>query len=212
MDLDHILSNRYRIQKALGSENLGAIAVSIYLAENLEIPIIPKPLCVVYYWQVAEKNEIEQDAIATKIYEIGQSYSLAPKVHGFFKEEDYCCVVREYLEGYAYLEEFHRIVKDGSITNKPSEGLGISTIKALPIAQSLVKSLAQIPIKLNRRQLLTHGSAAIAGFALALILDKAKPEPKPITIVESPTIPEPPRDPILRKDKAFRDDFGNSIG
>ena len=221
MDLDHILSNRYRLQNALGREQIGAIAISIYLAENLEIPIISKPLCVIYYWQVTEQDAIDHEAIATKLYEVGQNYTLAPKVYGFFREEDHCCVVREYLEGYAYLEEFHRIVKDGNIANidepsnksadKSSKDSEISTIQALPIAQSLVKSLAQIPIKLNRRQLLTHGSAAIAGFALALILDESKPEPKPIAIVESPPIPEPPRDPISRKDKAFRDDFGNGI-
>jgi formylglycine-generating enzyme required for sulfatase activity len=220
MDLDHILSNRYCIQTALGSEQIGAIAVSIYLAENLEIPAIPKPLCVIYYWQVAEKNEIDPEAIATKLYEIGQSYTLAPKVQAFFKEEDYYCLVREYLEGYAYLDEFQRIVKDDLIAkatkdappNNSSQDSGISTIKALAIAQSIVKSLTQIPIKLNRRQLLTHGGAAIAGFALALIIiGKPKPQHKPIVIAESPQIPEPPRDPITRKDKAFRDDLGNGI-
>lgn len=222
MDLDTILSNRYHIQQCLDSEQIGAIAISIYLAENLEIPTTPKPLCVIYCWQVVAQENIENGfdhgAIATKLYEIGKKYSLAPKVQAFFNEDDYYCLVREYLEGYAYLEEFRKelsqIVDDVNFPQtkeKLSKDSEVSTIKAIAIAQSLVKSLEHIPIKFNRRQLFTHASTAIAGFALALFLEKLKPQPKPIVISESPKIPEPPRDPIKRGDKAFRDNLSNGI-
>lgn len=217
MELDNIFSNRYRIQQCLVSEQLGAISLSIYLADNLEIPTIPKPLCVIYCWQVTEiENQFDGEAIATKLYEIGKNYTLAPKVQAFFNEDDYCYLVREYLEGYAYLEEFHKefgqIVDAANLDKtkeKSSKDSDISTIKA--IAQSLVKSLEKIPIKFNRRQLLTHGSAAIAGFTLALFFERFKPQPQPIIISEAPKIPELPLDPIKRSDKAFRDRLGNGI-
>ncbi|NMF57115.1 formylglycine-generating enzyme family protein [Pseudanabaena yagii] len=224
MNLDAILRNRYHIQQTLGSQQIGAIALSIYLAENLELPVTPKPLCVIYCWQITEPNEhgFQHEAIATKLYEIGQNYTLAPKVQAFFNDDDYYCVVREYLEGYAYLDEFNQEFgeKFKQVGNDPNllkpdhktpQDSDISTLKALPIAKSLVKSIAQIPIKLNRRQLLINIGSAIAGFSLAVFLERLKPQPKPIVIVESPQTPEPPSDPLKRGDKAFRDDFGNGL-
>lgn len=220
MDLDSILSKRYHIQQCLGSEQVGAIALSIYLAENLELPVTPKPLCVIYCWQVAEQLEHEFDhrAIATKLYEIGQNYTLAPKVQAFFNEDGYYCLVREYLEGYGYLEEFNKefsqITHDLSLSDnaeKEPKKSDVSTLKALPIMQSLAKSIVRIPITLNRRQLLINTGSAIAGFTFALFLEKLKPQPQPLVIVESPKVPEPPRDPIKRGDKAFRDNLGNNI-
>lgn len=225
MDLDIILRDRYHIRQGIDSEQIGAIAISIYLAENLEIPTTPKPLCVIYCWQIVAQGHIENGfdhgSISNRLYEIGQNYTLAPRVQAFFNEDDYYCLVREYLEGYAYLEEFRN--EFGQIENNPNlsetskteekspKRSDVSTIKAVAIAQSLVKSLEKIPIKFNRRQLLTHTSTAIAGFAIALFLERLKPQPQPIVIAESPKLPELPRDPIKRGDKAFRDDLGNGI-
>ncbi|GBO53378.1 serine/threonine kinase [Pseudanabaena sp. lw0831] len=210
MDLDNIINKRYRITQTIGIKQIGAIALSVYLAENLEMPITPKPLCVIYFWQVSEKDALDHEAIATKLYEIGQNYTLSPKVQAFFTEEDNCYLVREYLEGYEYLEEFSRIFNDFTApeVKKTSE---VSTVKALPIERSWVKSLAKVPIKINRRQLLISTSSAIAGFTLAIFLENLKPQPAPIIIAESPPVPEPPRDPIKRGDKAFRDDLGNGV-
>ncbi len=222
MNLDTILRSRYHIQQCLSSNQIGAIALSIYLAENLEIPITPKPLCVIYSWQVTEsepnEHKFDHHEIATRLYEIGQNYTLAPKVQAFFDEEGYYCLVREYLEGYAYLEEFNQEfsqklsanINDSDLANNEPKNSHISTLKALPMLQSLTKSIASIP-QLNRRQLLTNTGAAIAGFAFAIFLEKLKPQPQPIVIVETAKVPEPPSDPIKRRDKAFRDDFGNSI-
>ena len=215
MNVDHILSNRYRISQTIGIKQVGAIALSVYLAENLEMPIAPKPLCVVYFWQISGKDALDHEAIATKLYEIGQSYTLAPKVQAFFTEEDNCYLVREYLEGYEYLEEFSRIVNDfadpevnDSEIKKNSE---VSTVKALAIGQAWAKSLVKIPITINRRQLMVSASSAIAGFTLAILLENLKPQPKPIVIAEPRPVPDPPKDPIKRGDKAFRDDLGNGI-
>ncbi len=215
MNVDHILSNRYRISQTIGIKQVGAIALSVYLAENLEMPIAPKPLCVVYFWQISGKDALDHEAIATKLYEIGQSYTLAPKVQAFFTEEDNCYLVREYLEGYEYLEEFSRIVNDfadpevnDSEIKKNSE---VSTVKALAIGQAWAKSLVKIPITINRRQLMISAGSAIAGFSLAMLLEKLKPQPAPIIIAEPRPVPEPPKDPIKRGDKAFRDDLGNGI-
>ncbi|MFN6143058.1 MAG: formylglycine-generating enzyme family protein [Pseudanabaena sp.] len=223
MNLDVILRNRYHIQQSLGSQQIGAIALSLYLAENLELPVTPKPLCVIYCWQITEPSEhgFQHEAIATKLYEIGQKYTLAPKVQAFFNDDDYYCVVREYLEGYAYLEEFNQefgekfkqVGNDPNLVNldHKAQDSDISTIKVPPIAKSLMQSLAKIPIKINRRQLLINLGSSIAGFSFAVFLDRLKPQPKPIVIVETPPVPEPPSDPLKRGDNAFRDDFGNGI-
>ncbi|MBD2176777.1 formylglycine-generating enzyme family protein [Pseudanabaena sp. FACHB-1998] len=225
MELDRILSNRYRIQRSLDNEDFDVISLVIYLAENLEIPAIVKPLCVIYCWHVVElgdtgkecEHKFDHEAIATKLYEIGQNYTLAPKVRAFFKEENYYWLVRDYVEGYAYLEEFRQefsrfvdVVDKEKTREKSSKALEVSTVKALSIAQSLVQ-VAKIPITLNRRQLLINAGSAIAGFSLAIALDRLKPQPQPIVIVEAPKIPEPPRDPIKRGEKAFRDELGNGI-
>lgn len=210
MDLDHILNKRYRISQTIGTRQIAAIALSVYLAENLEIPIAPKPLCVIYFWQISEEDAPDHEAIATKLYEIGQNYTLSPKVQAFFTEEDNCYLVREYFEGYEYLEEFSRIVNnftDLELKNTSE----VSTVKALPIAQSWAKSIAKLPIKINRRQLFISTSSAIAGFSLAIFLEKLKPQPAPIIIAELPPVPEPPSDPLKRGDKAFRDDLGNGV-
>lgn len=223
MDLDSILSNRYRIKQVLDREQIDAIALSLYLAENLEMPIVPKPLCAIYCWQVLQED-IQEDscapaAIAKRLYEIGQNYTLAPKVQAFFDEDGYYCLVREYLEGYAYIAEFRteyldirdirNRANDDERREKPQTDSEVSTLKVLMIAQSLAQSLTRVP--LNRRQLLVNASAAIAGFSLALFLENLKPKPKPIVTVISAPIIEPPIDPIKRGDKAFRDDLGNGI-
>ena len=210
MDLDNILNKRYRISQTIGIKQVAAIILTVYLAENLEMPIATKPLCVIYFWQVSGATNLDSEAIATKLYEIGQNYTLSPTVQAFFTEEDNFYLVREYLESYEYLEEFSRIVDDFTTpeVKKTSE---VSTVKALPIARSWAKSLAKIPIKINRRQLFTITSSAIAGFTLAIFLEKLKPQPAPIIIAESPPVPEPPRDPIKRGDKAFRDHLGNGV-
>lgn len=214
---DSILNDRYRIQQTICKEQVGAIAISIYLAENLEIPTTPKPLCVIYCWQFInqENNEFDHEAIASKLYEVGQNYTLAPKVQAFFSEDNYYYLVCEYLEGYDYLKEFSTEFSQPESTQKSTKDSDISTIWALPIAHSLIKYLAQIPIltavKFNRRQLLSHGSMVIAGFVFGIFLEKLKPQPQPIVIVESPQIPEPPPNPIKTGEKAFRDNLGNHV-
>jgi eukaryotic-like serine/threonine-protein kinase len=47
MQIGQILRNRYKIIKHLGSGGFGAT----YLAEDLNIPITPKPKCVVKHLQ-----------------------------------------------------------------------------------------------------------------------------------------------------------------
>ncbi|PZV14527.1 MAG: hypothetical protein DCF20_12840 [Pseudanabaena sp.] len=210
MDLDTILNKRYRIRQTISIKQVSAIALSVYLAENLEMPITPKPWCVIYFWQVLGEDVLDREAIAAKLYEIGQNYTLAPKVQAFFTEEDNCYLVREYLEGYEYLEEFSRIVNALS-TPEAKKNSEISTVKALPNSRAWANSLAKLPIKISRRQLIISTSCAIAGFTLAIFLENLKPQPSPIIIAEPQPVPEPPSDPIKRGDKAFRDDLGNGI-
>jgi formylglycine-generating enzyme required for sulfatase activity len=210
MMLDPILTKRYHIRQNIGSKQFNAIALSIYLAENLEMPIAPKPLCVMYCWEVSEDDALDDQAIATQIYESGQNFTLAPKVQAFVIESGYCYLVREYREGYEYLEEFARIIDRLSNTELKKDS-DVSTVKALAIANSWAKALTQTPITISRRQLIISASSAIAGFAFAIFLEKLKPQPAPIVIAEPIPVPEPPRDPIKRGDKAFRDDLDNGI-
>ena len=112
MQLNTILRSRYQILQCLESDRFGEIALSIFLAENLEIPITPKPLCVIYSWQVSEQDALDHEAIAVKLYEIGQKYTLAPRVQAFFIENETHYLVREYQEGYEYLEEFSEIIDE----------------------------------------------------------------------------------------------------
>ncbi len=210
MEIDTILRNRYHIRQCLNSNQAGAISLSIHLAENLEIPSAIKPLCVIYCWQDADA--IDSEEIAIKLYETAQKYTLAPKVQAFFYEDNNYFLVREYWEGYQYLEEFSQIIQNTPDTQEKAKKTSeVSTLRALPLVQSWAKSIAHIPIAVNRRQLLISAGSAIAGFTFALFLEKLKPQPNPIVIVESSTIPEPPRDPIKRGDKAFRDDLGNGV-
>ena len=206
MELNTILRSRYQIRQCLESDRFNEIALSIFLAENLEIPITPKPLCVIYSWQVSGQDALDHEAIASKLYEIGQKYTLAPRVQAFFVENETRYLIREYQEGYEYLEEFSEIIdelySDEVKAKKPSN---VSTLKALPIKSTL-------PIYINRRQLLISASSAIAGFAFAITLEKLKPKPLPIIISATRTfVPTIPSDPIKRGDKAFRDSLGDRI-
>ena len=261
MQIDDILHQRYSICKCLHTEeiielgNCGdiqgkssqslAIALSIYLAENLEIPIMPHPLCVIYQWRIIEldsqisterinhqaiainlfqdlSQNISQD-LSQRLYQLSQSYNLAPKVQAFLQLESDYYLVRDYQEHYQYLTEFKDLLQDylnsSSETAKSITISELSTVKALqslhPSANDnswqtrFISTLSKISI--NRRQMLTHSGVAIAGFAIALLFASPKPKPQPLTIVTSAPTPEPPLDPIQNKDKAFRDNFGNGI-
>ncbi len=248
MQIDEILYQRYSICKCLCIEEIIelsnehdidekspqhlAIALSIYLAQNLEIPVMPPPLCVIYQWQAIEVDSqisierINHDAIAIKIYQLSLSYTLAPKVQAFFQIEPHYYLVRGYQEHYQYLTEFKDILQDyGDSSSEAAKSTTISelsTIRAINSSHSLessnfwqnsfIHALSKISLtSINRRQMLTHSGAAIAGFAIALLFGNPKPKPKPLTIVTPVPISEALLDPIKKNDKAFRDNFGNGI-
>lgn len=245
MQIDEVLHQRYSICKCLNIDEIIAldksddidgkdsqplaIALSIYLAQNLEIPVMPPPLCVIYQWRVVELDSqisikrINHEAIAAQLYQLSLNYSLAPKVQAFFQIEPHYYLVRDYQEHYQYLTEFKDILQDYGDSSSETVQSGtiseLSTVKALnslPSSTShnswqatFITALSKISI--NRRQMLTHSGTAIAGFAIALLLAKPKPKPQPLTIVTSAPVPEIPLDPIKKNDKAFRDNFGNGI-
>ena len=245
MQIDEVLNQRYSICQCLhideritlgnshdiegkSSQHL-AIALSIYLAQNLEIPAMPPQLCLIYQWQIIEVDSqisierINHDAIATQLYQASLNYMLAPKVQAFFQVESHYYLVRDYQEHYQYLTEFKDVLQDygdnSSETAKSTAISELSTVRALKSLHSLannnswqnsfVSALSKISI--NRRQMLTHSGAAIAGFAVALLFTKPQPKPQPLAILTPAPNPEPPLDPIKKNDKAFRDDFGNGI-
>ncbi|WP_066374986.1 MULTISPECIES: bifunctional serine/threonine-protein kinase/formylglycine-generating enzyme family protein [unclassified Anabaena] len=98
-----ILRNRYQIIKLLGSGGFG----DTYLAEDLGIPINPKPKCVVKRLKThnltAEqldwvKNSFEQEAVA--LYTLGNLHPQIPKLSEYFQVGNEFYLVQEFIDGY----------------------------------------------------------------------------------------------------------------
>jgi eukaryotic-like serine/threonine-protein kinase len=102
LQVSTILRNRYKIIKHLGSGGFGAT----YLAEDSNIPITPKPKCVVKHLQPSNpapevlelaKQLFEREA--TTLYKLGNLHPQIPKLSEHFQENGEFYLVQEFIDG-----------------------------------------------------------------------------------------------------------------
>jgi tRNA A-37 threonylcarbamoyl transferase component Bud32 len=99
-----ILRQRYRIIKQLGKGGFG----ETYLAEDLDIPVTPKPVCVV---KKLHPEEIDQYTIrlfeqeAKTLYKLGQNHNQIPKLYAYFQEGQDFYLVQEFIDGHDLTQE-----------------------------------------------------------------------------------------------------------
>ncbi|MDB9371849.1 bifunctional serine/threonine-protein kinase/formylglycine-generating enzyme family protein [Nodularia sphaerocarpa] len=97
-----VLRNRYKIINLLGSGGFG----DTYLAEDLGIPINPKPKCVVKRLKTHNltdeqldwvKNSFEQEAVA--LYNLGNLHPQIPKLSEYFQLGNEFYLVQDFIDG-----------------------------------------------------------------------------------------------------------------
>ena len=102
--IGNILRQRYRIIKELGKGGCG----ETYLAEDLDIPVTPKPVCGVkrLHPTIIDPEIIrlfEQEAQI--LYQLGQNHDQIPKLSGYFQEDQEFYLVQEFIDGYDLRQE-----------------------------------------------------------------------------------------------------------
>ena len=93
-----ILKQRYQIIDKLGVGGVG----ETYLAEDLDIPVSPKPKCVVKRLQPKAIDPDTQrlfDTEAEILYKLGQDYDQIPRLFAYFAENQEFYLVQELIEG-----------------------------------------------------------------------------------------------------------------
>ncbi|MBD2203804.1 SUMF1/EgtB/PvdO family nonheme iron enzyme [Calothrix sp. FACHB-1219] len=107
-----VLRNRYKIIKLLGSGGFG----DTYLAEDLGIPINPKPKCVVKRLKTQNltdeqlewvKNSFEQEAAT--LYNLGNLHPQIPKLSEYFQVGNEFYLVQDFIDG----DDFTKIITPG---------------------------------------------------------------------------------------------------
>ncbi|MDB9348819.1 bifunctional serine/threonine-protein kinase/formylglycine-generating enzyme family protein [Nodularia spumigena] len=97
-----VLHNRYKIINLLGSGGFG----DTYLAEDLGIPINPKPKCVVKRLKTHNltdeqldwvKNSFEQEAVT--LYNLGNLHPQIPKLSEYFQIGNEFYLVQDFIDG-----------------------------------------------------------------------------------------------------------------
>jgi len=96
--IGQILRQRYQIIDKLGAGGVG----ETYLAEDLDIPVSPKPKCVVKRLQPKAIDPDTQRLFQTEaeiLYKLGQDYNHIPKLFAYFEENQEFYLVQELIEG-----------------------------------------------------------------------------------------------------------------
>lgn len=102
--IEEILRQRYQIIEKLGS---GGVAET-YVAQDLDIPVDPKPKCVVKRLHPkgidADTQRLFQKEAET-LYKLGHNHDQIPKLYAYFEENDEFYLVQELIEGHNLTQE-----------------------------------------------------------------------------------------------------------
>ncbi|MEH2161620.1 MAG: protein kinase [Nostoc sp.] len=96
--IGQILRQRYKIIQQLGVGGFG----KTYLAEDLDIPIIPKPKCVVKRLKLqAIQPEIVRlfEKEGKILYRLRQSHNQIPKMFAYFEQNSVFYLIQEFIDG-----------------------------------------------------------------------------------------------------------------
>ncbi|MBD2042092.1 bifunctional serine/threonine-protein kinase/formylglycine-generating enzyme family protein [Microcoleus sp. FACHB-672] len=125
-----ILRNRYEIVKLLGSGGFG----ETYLANDLDIPVTPKPKCVVKRLQPEAINPDIQRLFhkeAQILYKLAQNHERIPKLFAYFEENQEFYLIQEFIEGHDLSQEL-------------SPGKKLSETYAIKLLQEILEILAYV--------------------------------------------------------------------
>jgi serine/threonine-protein kinase len=106
------LRQRYQIIKKLGAGGFG----QTYLAEDLDIPVTPKPKCVVKRLKpkviAPDIPQIPLEDIVRlfekegkTLYELGQNHDQIPKLYAYFEQNRKLYLVQEFIDGHDLSQE-----------------------------------------------------------------------------------------------------------
>ncbi len=119
--INTILRSRYKIIKQLGKGGFG----ETFIAEDLDMPTLPKPHCVVKY---LHPDVINPDVIrlfeqeANILFNLGQHHDQIPTLNAYFYENNQFYLIQELIIGHDLSQEI--------ITGKPwTESEGIKLLK-----------------------------------------------------------------------------------
>ncbi len=107
--IGQILKQRYQIIEKLGEVGIG----ETFLAEDLDIPINPKPRCVVKRLQPIENTHeltiihrlFEQEAQI--LYQLGNQHPNIPQLYAYFQQDQNFYLIQEYINGKELIEELN---------------------------------------------------------------------------------------------------------
>lgn len=99
-----ILKNRYKIIQQLGSGGFG----ETFIAEDLDIPVAPKPRCVVKRLQPAViEPEVSRlfEQEAKILYNLGENHPQIPNLRAYFQEQNQFYLIQDLIIGQDLSQE-----------------------------------------------------------------------------------------------------------